>query len=256
MVGKKIKDALENYYSPALQIPGIAVLVLSDKKKIMSLNLAAVQLFDLDSEAVALEERLDIFLPEYMRGKAHDNMVDGAFAGFRLAIERKSADLAMRAMSSRVDGEPREVDALTFGRSPLKIRIKLAPLPVEGVLYIAAFIQNAGGSAPFEDVVTEGSSVVITNGRLLLVSEAGSVVGRQFTGIFGFFVNQVFGASRLGRISSAITTFLTLGSLVYAALWAFDSKFGTKPTIFNLPISGNETAPPSGGNQEPPSNSP
>ncbi|MGL5060759.1 MAG: hypothetical protein ACRC62_12350 [Microcoleus sp.] len=246
-----IAIAARRSYSDALNQPGVGHLIINELGLILWMDQICCDLFQVEIARIE-NNSLNRFLPESMQGAMHDRLVAGVFSGFKEAIKSGNPMIGLQSMGKTKDGESRTIKAYNALRQPIEFTLEFAPLTVGDNLYAIALIAvgEAYSVGILKESVSAGADLVIKNSRVQIVADAGQVVGTQFSGVFGFFVNQIFGKSRGGRIASGICTFATFGFIAYTLYLFFDSRFGTKPLHqnYNLGEPQPEYAAPSDPN--------
>jgi hypothetical protein len=240
-----IAIAARRSYSDALNQPGIGHLIINELGLIIWMDQICCDLFQTDIAKIE-NNSLNRFLPESMQGSMHDRLIQGAFNGFKTAIESGNPVVGLQAMGKTKDGQARTIKAYNASRQPIEFTLEFAPLTVGDNLYAIAFIAvgEEYSVGILKESVSAGADLVIKNSRVQIVADAGQVVGTQFSGVFGFFVNQIFGKSRGGRIASGICTFATFGFVAYTLYLFFDSRFGTKPIHQNYNLGDPQPVHP------------
>lgn len=214
--------AVNNAYPSAPQ-DGTGYLVLNDRGVVVWADLACSRLFCPGGQSL-VGNTMDVFLP----GGMYDLLIQSTFKKFR-------DDMG----SAWKKGNPRTIQGYDFQYQPIEFILDLAPLTVCADLFAVALITPLRSCPPLQ----RSTDLVIKNDRLQIVFDFGSVIGRMFLGVFDFFINQIFGKSRTGRISSGIATFATFFCIFYLSYLLFDSRFGTKPTHQNWNIEQPPTEP-------------
>jgi hypothetical protein len=247
-------------YPTPLRQEGIAHLVINEDGLIVWFDVVCTRIFGYTANEI-IGNTINLFLPENMQGAIHDRLVAGVFQGFKEALKTNNAAIGLKSMGRSENGQARSVKGYAQGHRPIEFKLEFGPLVHQGQLYAVAFIQSPEAT---EDVnlsqsVRGEADLVIRNARLQIVDVATDMAGKKFTGVFGFYVNQVFGQSRLGRIVSGFATIFTFGGIFGLAFLLWDSRFGTKPSYqqYNIGeptgVEGQpiQESPPS--NRKPPS---
>lgn len=252
-----IAIAVQKAYSAALDQPGIGYLVLDETGIIVWMDNTCADLLH-TTATDACGNTLMRLLPEETKPR-HNRLVAGVFEGFRRAIANKDGTAGRQSMRKPgPDGKTPPVKAFDWKGSPIELLIEFAPVIVSDILYAVAFVElesEMGGSiVQAGPEIRQASEIVIQNSQVRILSDLGTVmdkvggvVGKQYNGVFGFYVKNVFGDSRPGRIFSwlfaALSWAAITSTLLGGILWGASIIFA-KPTYQNLQIPIGEPLEP------------
>jgi hypothetical protein len=257
----EIAIAVQQAYGAALR-PDVGYLIVDRTRLILWMDSTCCDILS-TTPADAAGNSLMRLLPDDMKPR-HDRLVDGVFEGFDRAIATQQPVTGLRSMRKvGPDGTTPPAKAFDWKGKPIELFIDFAPLVINGKLYAVAFLFLSSKIAEplkvgeLNDEIRKGSEILIQNSQIRILGDlatvadrVGNIIERQYTGLFGFYVKQVFGDSRIGRIASWLFSGLSWIALA-SALAAFILT-GAR-IIFAKPSYTNITAPLSQPTLEPPS---